>query len=44
MSSLRQAQAKDQGSGIVNDVRTYWKTTTERFFIPTLSLEGAKIN
>lgn len=29
---------------VVDDVRTYWQTTTERFFIPNLSLEAAKIN
>lgn len=31
-------------SGICNDVGTYWLTTNDRFFIPTLSLETAKIN
>jgi len=29
---------------VVDDVRTYWQTTTERFFIPSLSLNFAKIN
>lgn len=31
-------------SGIVYDVRTYWQTTAERFFIPNLSSEEAKIS
>jgi len=31
-------------SGIVEDVRTYWQTVPERFFIPSLSLEEALTN
>jgi len=30
-------------SGIVDDVRTYWQTTNDRFFVPTLLLEMARI-
>jgi hypothetical protein len=29
---------------VIDDVRTYWQTTAERFFIPILSAETAKIN
>ena len=29
---------------VVDDVRTYFQNTTDRFFIPSLSLETAKIN
>jgi len=29
---------------VVDDVRTYFQTTTDRFFIPSLSLQEAKIN
>lgn len=31
-------------SGIVDDVRTYFQSTADYFFIPSLSLEAAKIN
>jgi len=31
-------------SKIVDDVRTYWQTTNDRFFIPTLTAEVVKIN
>jgi len=30
-------------SGVVDDVRTYWMTTKERFFIPSLSMEGTVV-
>jgi len=29
---------------LIDNVRTYWMTTSERFFIPILSAEAAKIN
>ena len=29
---------------LVNDVRTYWQNTSERFFMPSLSLKLAEIN
>lgn len=28
----------------MDDVRTYWQSTTERFFIPSLSLRGRELN
>jgi len=31
-------------SGIVENIRTYWQTTTQYFYIPSLSLTEAKIN
>jgi hypothetical protein len=30
-------------SGIVNNIRTYFQVTTDRFYIPSLSFEAAKI-
>ena len=35
---------KNRRRRVVDDVRTYFQTTTERFFIPMLTLETAKIN
>jgi len=43
MTKNRPLGAEFCWSGIVDAVRTYWQTTNDRFFIPRLSLEVAKL-
>jgi len=43
-ATIAQNPNSENWRGVVDDVRTYWQTATTRLFIPSLSLNFAKIN